>query len=208
MSVPASASVSGSARPVLIRAAACAALLLGTAVAAPPAASAAPAPVQETVTVDSEGRIADDGTVTLSGTYRCLDASGPVLVGSSVHQGAAHTRYGVGGTLAVCDGETHEWENTGRVPSGALKAGAADVEATLTELRSAGLLLLPVFHAVHQQEVTLVRSRVVRSRVSGAGHPPAVRPARTAPVRPPAPGQSSSAGQASRRAPMTAVWSM
>ncbi|CAM5241934.1 hypothetical protein SHIRM173S_11652 [Streptomyces hirsutus] len=35
MSVPASASVSGSARPVLIRAAACAALLLGTAVAVP-----------------------------------------------------------------------------------------------------------------------------------------------------------------------------
>ncbi|MFI8308236.1 DUF6299 family protein [Streptomyces sp. NPDC085927] len=155
MSVP--ASVSGSARPVLIRAAACAALLFGTAVAAPPAASAAPAPVHETVTVDSEGRIAADGTVTLSGTYRCLDASGPVLVGSSVHQGTAPTRYGVGGTRAVCDGETHTWENTGRVPSGTLEAGAADVEATLTELRPVDGLLLPVFHAVQQQEVDLVR---------------------------------------------------
>ncbi|MFE9923146.1 DUF6299 family protein [Streptomyces sp. NPDC005774] len=156
VSVSTSAPVPGSARPVLVRAAACAALLLAAAVAAPPAA-AAPAPVHETVTVDSGGLIADDGTVTLSGTYRCLDASGPVLVGSSVHQGTAHTWYGVGGTLAVCDGETHEWENTGRVPSEALEAGTADVEATLIELRSVDGLLLPVFHAVQQQEVTLAR---------------------------------------------------
>ncbi|MFC5958951.1 DUF6299 family protein [Streptomyces pratens] len=155
VSVSTSAPVSGSARPVLVRAVACAALLLAAAVAAPPAAAAAPVPAEETMTVDSEGRIADDGTVTLSGTYRCLDASGPVLVGSSVHQGTAHTRYGVGGTLAVCDGETHEWENTGRVPSDALEAGAVDVEATLIELRSVDGLLLPVFHAVQQQEVTL-----------------------------------------------------
>ncbi|MEF9907106.1 DUF6299 family protein [Streptomyces sp. P9-A2] len=158
VSVSTSAPVSGSARPVLVRAAACAALLLAAAVAAPPAVAAAPVPAEETVTVDSEGRIADDGTVTLSGTYRCLDASGPVFVGSSVRQGTAHTRYGVGGTPAVCDGETHRWENTGRVPSDALGAGVADVEATVTELRSVdGLTLLPVFHAVQQQEVTLAR---------------------------------------------------
>ncbi|GAB3175358.1 DUF6299 family protein [Streptomyces incanus] len=92
------------------------------------------------------------------GTYRCLDASGPVLVGSSVHRGAARTRYGVGGTPAVCDGETHSWENTGRAPSDALEAGAADIEATLTELRSVDGLLLTALHAVHRQEVTLVRS--------------------------------------------------
>ncbi|MFC9954366.1 DUF6299 family protein [Streptomyces prasinus] len=154
---PVAAPVSGPARPVLVRAAACAALLLGAAVAAPPAASAAPAPVHETVTVDSEGRIAADGTVTLSGTYSCLEVSGPVFVGSSVHPGTGDTRYGVGGTLAVCDGETHAWENTGRVPSAVLKAGSVEVEATLTELRSADGLLLPVFHAVQQREVTLVR---------------------------------------------------
>ncbi|MCP3769247.1 DUF6299 family protein [Streptomyces sp. MAR25Y5] len=152
---PVAAPVSGPARPLLVRATACAALLLGAAVAAPPAASAAP--VHETVTVDSEGRIAADGTVTLSGTYSCLDVSGPVLVGSSVHPGTGDTRYGVGGTLAVCDGETHAWENTGRVPSAVLKAGSVDVEATLTELRSAGGLPLPVSHAVQQREVTLVR---------------------------------------------------
>lgn len=175
MSVFASASVFGAACPVLIGAAACAALLLGTAVAAPPATSAAPAPAGETVTVDSEGRIADDGSVTLSGTYRCPDASGPVLVGSSVHQGAAHTRYGVGGTRAVCDGGTHRWENTGKVPSDALEAGTADVEATLTELRSVDGLPLPEFHAVQRREITLVRSRTSGARPSAA-RPPVCRP--------------------------------
>ncbi|SDE06759.1 DUF6299 family protein [Streptomyces prasinopilosus] len=156
-SAPASVPAPVSARPVLVRAAACAALLFGTAVAAPPAAAAAPTPVHETVTVDPTGRIAGDGTVTLSGTYSCLGVSGPVLVGSSVHPGTGGTRYGVGGTLAVCDGETRTWENTGRVPAAVLKAGTVDVEATLTELRPADGLLLPVFHAVQQREVTLVR---------------------------------------------------
>ncbi|MGY0070385.1 DUF6299 family protein [Streptomyces sp. QTS137] len=159
MSLPASAAVpvSVSVRSVLVAAAAGGALLLGAVAAAPPAASAAPAAPGATVTVEPEGRIAADGRVTLSGTYRCLDASGPVLVGSSVHQGDATTRYGVGGTLAVCDGETHSWENTGKVPADAVEAGAADVEATLTELRTVDGLLLPEFHAVHQQAVILVR---------------------------------------------------
>ncbi|WAX77396.1 DUF6299 family protein [Streptomyces sp. KMM 9044] len=152
MSLPASVAVPVSVRSVLVAAAAGGALLLG--VAAPPAASAAPG---GTVTVDSEGRIAADGSVTLSGTYRCLDTSGPVLVGSSVHQGDATTRYSAGGTLAECDGETHGWENTGKAPDGAVEAGAADVEVTLTELRTVDGLLLPEFHAVHQRTVTLVR---------------------------------------------------
>lgn len=45
------------------------ALLLLTGAAAAPA-TAAPAPY-EAVTVDAVGRIAADGTVALSGTYRC-----------------------------------------------------------------------------------------------------------------------------------------
>ncbi|MEU6523197.1 DUF6299 family protein [Streptomyces sp. NPDC046924] len=144
-----------SARSLLTGAAVGGALLLGAVVAAPPAVSAA-AP-QETVTVDSEGRIAADGSLTLSGTYRCLDATGPVFVGSSVRQEPATTQYSVSGTRAVCDGETHRWENTGRVPSGALEAGAAEVEATLIELRSSDGLLLPDFHAVERQTVELVQ---------------------------------------------------
>ncbi|MEU3176602.1 DUF6299 family protein, partial [Streptomyces sp. NPDC007000] len=104
------------------------------------------------------GLIAPDGRrVTLSGTYRCTDASGPVLVGSSVRQEPAVTRYGVGGTRAQCDGRTHRWENTGSVPSDALKAGAADVEVTLVELRPVGGLPLPLFHASLRQDITLDR---------------------------------------------------
>ncbi|WP_078878348.1 DUF6299 family protein [Streptomyces sp. NBRC 110035] len=178
MSVPTSTSTStatatGSVRPVrsvLAGAAACGALLLGAVVAAPsvasaapeppaaPVASAAPAASPVSVTVDPVGLIAPDGRrVTLSGTYRCTDASGPVLVGSSVRQEPAVTRYGVGGTRAQCDGRTHRWENTGSVPSDALKAGAADVEVTLVELRPVGGLPLPLFHASLRQDITLDR---------------------------------------------------
>ncbi|MCT7354597.1 DUF6299 family protein [Streptomyces sp. 15-116A] len=141
-----------SVRPALTATAA-ALLLLGTAVAAPSAAaSSAPG---ETVTVNTVGKIAADGTVTLSGTYRCTAATGPVFVSSSVHQGTSTVRYGVGGTKAVCDGRLHAWKNTGSVPAGAVKAGAADVEATVTELRPFGGLPLPVVHVVGRQEVKL-----------------------------------------------------
>ncbi|MEV8596895.1 DUF6299 family protein [Streptomyces sp. NPDC052012] len=142
-------------RPALTAAAAAALLLLGTGAVAAPSAAASAAP-GETVTVNTVGRIAADGTVTLSGTYRCTGATGPVFVSSSVRQGASSTvRYGVGGTRAVCDGRVHAWKNTGSVPAGAVEAGAADVEATVTELRSFGGLPLPVIHVVARQDVKL-----------------------------------------------------
>ncbi|MFF1272166.1 DUF6299 family protein [Streptomyces marokkonensis] len=144
------------ARPFLGAAAAAALLLLGTAAAAPSAAASA-GPT-ETVTVDAEGRIAADGSVTLSGTYRCLAGTGPVLIGSSVSQSTPTIRYGIGGTRAVCDGEEHRWENTGRAPGDVLKAGRAHVEATVVELRPDGILLEPVFHAVGNQDVTLLQA--------------------------------------------------
>ncbi|MEU7100810.1 DUF6299 family protein [Streptomyces longwoodensis] len=146
-------------RPVL-GAAAGAALLL---TAVTPAVTAS-AGVLESVTVDAVGRIAPDGTVTLSGTYRCLGSSGPVFVSSSVSQDAApRTRYGIGGTRAVCDGAEHTWQNTGRPSdtitaagtSSPLKAGAAHVEATLMELRPHGIVPLPHMHATQQQDVLL-----------------------------------------------------
>jgi hypothetical protein len=139
----------------LLGAAAGAALLLLTGAAAAPAA-AAPTPY-ESVTVDTVGRIAADGTVTLSGTYRCQSSSGPVFVSSSVSQGVSTTRYGIGGTRAVCDGAEHRWVNTGRPMGGALAPGAAHVEATLMELRTFSGLPLPRFHATHGQAVTLTQ---------------------------------------------------
>ncbi|MGP2442927.1 DUF6299 family protein [Streptomyces sp. JW3] len=142
-----------------------AALLL---LSAAPAAQAAPsvhsAPAVPSVsgwlTVDPAGRIAPDGTVTLSGTYRC-DAGGPVFVSSSVSQDAGAVRHGIGGTRAVCDGLEHPWVNSARPATAptaeGLKPGPAQVEATLMELRPLSGLPLPAFHARQAREVTLVQ---------------------------------------------------
>ncbi|MFJ1733712.1 DUF6299 family protein [Streptomyces sp. NPDC088254] len=143
-----------SLRPALTAAVGAALLLLAV-----PSASAAadPAPAAEAVTVDPAGSIAADGTVTLSGTYRCVDSTGPVFVASSIGQDPSTVRYGIGGSRAVCDGVEHRWVNTGKPMPGSLKAGTARVEATVLELRPQGLLLLPGFHATLQQDVTLVQ---------------------------------------------------
>jgi hypothetical protein len=140
-------------RPVLAATLGSVALLCAAVVPAT-AATATDAP-KESVTVDHTGRLAADGTVTLSGTYTCTDATGPVFISSSVSQDSPNYRHGIGGTQAVCDGAEHHWENTGEVTSEKLKAGAAHVEATIMELRPAGGLPLPFFHAISQQDITL-----------------------------------------------------
>lgn len=127
----------------------------------PPAvvASAAVSDSFETVTVDTTGHLASDGTITLSGTYRCLRSTGPVLVSSSVWQGDPGVRHGIGGTSAVCDGVEHRWTNSEKREPGTLRPGAAHVEATLMELSpGAGGLPLPRFHAAKQQDITLMRA--------------------------------------------------
>ncbi|MDP9684670.1 MULTISPECIES: DUF6299 family protein [Streptomyces] len=130
--------------------------------AAAPAAQAGTVPAAGgSVTVDPAGRIAPDGTVTLTGTYRCDAASGPVYVTSSVSRDAGSVRHGIGGTPAVCDGLDHPWANSGRPSGGSAPAGPAPgparVEATLMELRPLGGLPLPAFHARQTRTVTLVR---------------------------------------------------
>ncbi|MEV0244586.1 DUF6299 family protein [Streptomyces sp. NPDC050674] len=141
----------------LLGAAAGAALLLLTGAGATPAGASVLAPAGS-VTVDPVGRLAADGTVTLSGTYRCVSSSGPVFVSSSVRQGVSPTRYGIGGTRAVCDGAEHRWVNTGRTATGSLMAGVAHVEATVMELRTFSGLPLPTFHAVRGQDITLTQA--------------------------------------------------
>ncbi|GAA4040962.1 DUF6299 family protein [Streptomyces shaanxiensis] len=143
-------------RPALATAA-CAALLLLVAAPSAPADSSAPAP-EETVTVDSKGLMAADGTVTLSGTYRCVDSVGPVYVSSSIGQRSETVRYAIGGTEAVCDGKLHRWENESRPSPTTLKHGRADVEAAVVELHPVGILPLPRFHALLKQEVTLKKA--------------------------------------------------
>ncbi|MGC4997510.1 DUF6299 family protein [Streptomyces sp. DT195] len=130
-----------------------AAALLGALAA--PAATAAPA---ESVTVDATARLAADGTVTLSGTYRCLPGTGPVFVSSSVSQADPRVRHGIGGGAARCDGAEHRWENSGKVSSERLKAGTAHVQADVMELRPGAPLLVPVFHATEDRDITLVGS--------------------------------------------------
>jgi hypothetical protein len=141
-------------RPVLaVLAAAAGTALLLTAAPAAGAASAVPA---DSVTVDPTGRIAADGTITLSGTYRCTGSTGLAFVSSSVAQGTSTTRYSVGGTRAVCDGVERRWVNSGRLSPASMKPGTARVQATVTELRPFGILPLPSFHAMHSQDITLV----------------------------------------------------
>ncbi|MER6677039.1 DUF6299 family protein [Streptomyces sp. NPDC000983] len=119
-------------------------------------ATPAGATSHETVTVDPTGRIAADGTITLSGTYRCTGGAGPVFVSSSVGAADSSVRHGLGGTPARCDGMEHRWENTGRPGGGAFEPGRVRVEATVMELDSSAGLPLPAIHATGQQDVTLV----------------------------------------------------
>ncbi|MEU2332665.1 DUF6299 family protein [Streptomyces sp. NPDC006654] len=140
-------------RPVLAAALGSAALLCVA--VAPASATAGPT---ESVTVETTGRLAGDGTVTLSGTYTCTDATGPVFISSSISQDSPTFRHGIGGTQAECDGTTHTWQNTGKVASEKLAPGKAQVEATILELRPAGGLPLPYFHATKEQDITLAKA--------------------------------------------------
>ncbi|MFE9449692.1 DUF6299 family protein [Streptomyces sp. NPDC006739] len=142
-------------RPVLASAVGAAALLL-TAVAP------AFADTTESVTVDATGRLAADGTVTLSGTYRCSGGSGPVFISSSIGRTDRGVQMGIGGSSAQCDGAEHHWENSGTLTSDVLKkslkvGGTAHVEATVMELRTVGIVPLPFFHAVHERDIKLVK---------------------------------------------------
>ncbi|MFF0190235.1 DUF6299 family protein [Streptomyces sp. NPDC005244] len=108
------------------------------------------------VTVDPTATVAADGTITLSGTYRCAGAAGPVFVSSSVSQSDPRVHQGIGGSSALCDGADHRWTNSEKRAQGTLVPGTAHVEATLTELAGTGLPL-PTFHASREQDVTVVR---------------------------------------------------
>lgn len=147
-------------RPALASAAGAVLLLL---VAAPSALADSDviADSKETVTVDKTVRMAADGTVTVGGTYRCVDSTGPVFVSASVGQKTSTTRYAIGGTLAVCDGKKHRWENKSKHSPATLKHGKADVEATVVELRPVddlGGLPLPHFHAALKTDITLSKA--------------------------------------------------
>ncbi|MGW0994077.1 DUF6299 family protein [Streptomyces sp. NPDC002523] len=147
-----------SVRTALATALGATALLCAVATSATAAAPAAVADSSESVTIDPIGRIGADGTVTVSGSYRCVAGTGPVFVSTSLSQSDSRVKHGIGGTKAVCDGAEHSFANSGRVTSESLKAGGAHVEASLMELRPAGLVPLPAFHAVQERDVALVQN--------------------------------------------------
>ncbi len=110
------------------------------------------------MTIDATGRLTNDGTLTLSGTYRCADSTGPVFLGSSVQQSQSHFQYGVGGTRVTCDGAEHRWTNTDSAEIGRYRLGSARVKATMMELRRhSNGLPLPYFHTQQERKVTLVK---------------------------------------------------
>ncbi|MFI9102977.1 DUF6299 family protein [Streptomyces fildesensis] len=138
-----------SLRPVLGAVASAALLLLLNV----PMASADPS---EVVTVDPTGSVAADGTVTLSGTYRCASGRNPVFVSSSVAKGDTGVRYGIGGTNAVCDHADHRWTNSAKLAPGSITGGTVRVQATVMELDSSSGLPLPRIHVSEEQDIKLV----------------------------------------------------
>ncbi|MEU4267379.1 DUF6299 family protein [Streptomyces sp. NPDC026092] len=131
------------------------ALSAGTLLVAAAAGTAHAGPA-DTLTVDAYGTVAADGTVTLSGTYRCLDDSaGPVFVTSTLVQ--RDSSAGIGGTRAVCDGRLHDWSNSGVVKEPAYRPGAAQVKATLMQFTPSGPLGVPLpgFLAAEEADVIL-----------------------------------------------------
>ncbi|WP_175439090.1 DUF6299 family protein [Streptomyces vilmorinianum] len=131
-------------------------LLVAATATAATAAHASHAGPGDGLSVDGHGTVAADGTVTLSGTYRCADDSaGPVFVSSTLLQ--EDRSAGIGGTKAVCDGQEHAWTNSGVVKEPAYRTGEARVKATLMQLIPTGPMGLPLpgFLATEDSDVTL-----------------------------------------------------
>jgi len=120
-----------------------------------PSAVALSAPSGE-ITVDPTVTVAADGTITLSGTYRCTDAAGPVFVSSTVTQGDPSVSHPIGGSSAVCDGAEHRWSNSEKRAPKTLVPGPARVEATVFDISATGLPL-PTIHATREQDVTIAQ---------------------------------------------------
>lgn len=118
-----------------------------------PLAHAGPA---DGLSVAPNGTIAPDATITVSGSYRCVDDSaGPVFVSSTLVQ--ENRSAGIGGTRAVCDGRVRTWSNSAVVKEPRYRAGTARVKATLMQLTPGGPMGLPMpgFLATEESDITL-----------------------------------------------------
>lgn len=126
----------------------------------PEAAAAPPPPPRNELAIDPVAHIAPDGTITMTGTYRCLPPPGgstaPVLVASTLMQGGRSS--GIGGSRAVCDGDRHTWRNSARPYRAPYRPGPARGDGTLMQFRkNKSGILVPHFLAVASpRDVTLV----------------------------------------------------
>lgn len=112
--------------------------LAATAVFTAPATAT---PFDSAISVQPYAHIGDDGTITLSGTYRCNDPSpvGAIQITASVIQDGVHLTTGAGD--AVCDGAEHEWESRAKLRhTPGIHPGRARAEARLQEIRLSGLM--------------------------------------------------------------------
>jgi hypothetical protein len=109
------------------------------------------------VTVAPTGTVAKDGTVTLTGTYRCSpDAQYGTVVNGSITDG--HETSSVGGSVpATCDGYEHTWTAQGR-PYLPAQAGPIRTEAALVHLTWQSSSLIPQVDVLadQPQDTTLV----------------------------------------------------
>ncbi|MFD6890311.1 DUF6299 family protein [Streptomyces sp. NPDC059957] len=92
--------------------------------------------------VSSEAHIAPDGTIHLSGEYRCTapSPSGAVQIKATIEQD--DVRLSIGGGDAQCDGAVHDWSAHGTLRlTPTVHAGEALAKAELQEIRFGGGLL-------------------------------------------------------------------
>ncbi|MFE2166421.1 DUF6299 family protein [Streptomyces sp. NPDC059447] len=93
------------------------------------------------ISVRPDVRIAGDGTITLSGTYHCEQASplGAMQIKAEVLQEGR--RLSIGGAQVVCDGTEHGWEaHAPGFATGGVRPGRATVTAELQEVHLSGLM--------------------------------------------------------------------
>ncbi|MEU3721803.1 DUF6299 family protein [Streptomyces sp. NPDC031705] len=93
----------------------------------------------QAISLRSGAHLAEDGSVTLSGTYHCEAASpsGAVQIKATVVQDAS--RLSIGAGQVVCDGAEHAW--VARSPlTGGIRPGRARAVAELQEIHFAGLM--------------------------------------------------------------------
>ncbi|MER6997698.1 DUF6299 family protein [Streptomyces sp. NPDC000410] len=114
------------------------------------------------VSVKEQAYIAPDGTLTMSGTYRCSEPSPArrIFIASSLVQEGK--RLGFGGTEARCDGAEHSWTTSGPVGTVmnlGFHDGPAAVDARLMVMENVGGLPLPRVLAGGEKAVSLVDDR-------------------------------------------------